>query len=695
MRPPSAAPARPRHAHADRVRRADRYARSPTSRSGQARGAAVAARTAADLADRRDRARGVRAPHPLRRADGAGRRASARWRARSRRSRRRSRGRGAGSTRASPGSLHARHAVPAGDRVHGHRARRHARGERRDARDGRRRARSRRRRSRSRTSYPRGAVRPDAPLAIDLRPGVDRDAIAKSLHVETGDKHRQLAFKPIDARRREAAVGAQPEPRARRQAPRPALRDPRAGRVVVACRASTARSCSDVGAPSKRGPAAHDQGARELVLDRAGIQGRGHHVHVRQRARADRRRGVSDPELRRAPVQQPDRARLVSRRRRSRSIARTRSGRGQQAARAPRCRSPCRRSIGRTYGVTIGDGIVDELGQPLVGPHHALVHDDARALRAVHGCARAGSTSSIRGSQIPQWVVGTQAVGSLRVQLYRGRAVATTSRSRSSRPASARRRRASASTTRPYTVGARYRRPIASICGPRSTRRRPATSSRSRPPSTARWRAPTRARSRGSRSPGSGSSRASTASRRRLGPDIAPDRLPRAARGCDRVAPRPGSQRSAGAPSRPTRTGHAAFELAPYVEAKPAKPNEPERTALLVVKSGADSAFPRSAATRRRCAAHNALLVRHRRSIHVQAGREGLRQGLDPVDAQRRRSRSRAAGQRRHRRVHAAATRRATSSPPAPRSSRDQGGFDLEVDAAREPRGSARPCSRS
>ena len=193
-----------------------------------------------------------------------------------------------------------------------------------------------------------------------------------------------------------------------------------------------------------------------------------------------------------------------------------------RAAQGPdrrRSRSRTTRPSGDAVGLTaarrrqrvhdrVGDGIVDIYGQPLVGRAELAFTTGAAAVRAVRSTRDTGLSrprSAVRdpavGRADPGGRVGARpalqgaAGGLLRV---RG----------SSRRASARRRRASACSTR-RTRSARGTAPTARRSAARAAPPAPATWSRSRPPTPAvrgRTSGSSRRASRGSRSPGSGMS---------------------------------------------------------------------------------------------------------------------------------------------------------------------------------------------
>ena len=345
-----------------------------------------------------------------------------------------------------------------------------------------------------------------------------------------------------------------------------------------------------------------------------------------------------------------------------------------------------RDAVGKTFRIAIGDGLIDVYGQPLVGPRRAVVRHDPAAVRARSCTRRTGLHVLDPRFEIPQWVIATQAVTAVRVAAVPGRSPRTTSRSQASRPASA--------TTPP---GKRVF--DKTLPGRRAPRRRPARRSA---PRARRHRARPRDRDR---------------DRRARHPERADDWFePRSIAWIQVTQARPVARGSTARQRRRVDPRHradaASSRRSPasttlVVEERRGAPARPAtdrrrrprrrsscRRAGATMPTSDDGAVGAAArrrsrrrldvhrdrrATRRRSARDDALLVRHRRSLHLQAGREGLRQGLGALDAQRRQPGPRAARARARPSRTRSPTRAATSSRAAPRRSPTQGGFDLEV----------------
>ena len=203
------------------------------------------------------------------------------------------------------------------------------------------------------------------------------------------------------------------------------------------------------------------------------------------------------------------------------------------------------------------------------------------------------------------------------------------------------------------------------------------------------------AQSRGSRLPGSASRRASTARVNAWMQDITPAKLPGADRRRRDVAGRRGPHRCARAVDdrrRGPRRVRAAAARKPHKATT--RPMRYRDCAAARASTATESTFTAIATHEKTVREQPRALVRDRRSLHVQAGRDRLRQGLGALDAQRRQSRPGAAGARRDDRVHARRLRAATSRERARATLTAQGGFDRRGGAAGERRTSAPRRSR-
>ena len=255
--------------------------------------------------------------------------------------------------------------------------------------------------------FPEDEIRPDAPIALELDQDIDPDALAKVLRVET-DHGKSLPFKLIAKAEADQLWSHHPHLE---------LGDPWPAHDVIVA-PMTAWPAGTVmhvvlgkGAPSREGPRVTEQAAaidvtvvpafRLASLDCDGkpkltnvVCPAGNTLHIgfsnaidktSFRASKIQLDGVEEAEDHRTygslvDLEVPDR-------------------------------------VGRTYGITIGDGLTDVYGQPLTGAQHVSFTTTRVRVDPTLDAARGLYVLDPR-FEIPQWMVVTQGVPSLHVELY-------------------------------------------------------------------------------------------------------------------------------------------------------------------------------------------------------------------------------------------------------------------------------------
>ena len=470
------------------------------------------------------------------------------------------------------------------------------------------------------STYPREQMLADAPIALRLNQQVDRDVLAKLLRLTVNktelpfraislDEARPLWLKAPHLRVDFSAIGdlhviLAPD------TPWPTGRD---GHVTLAGarrRARARASAAPRGRDVSRAP------KFELAASRATTRARNRlpgavSAPATSRTRSRRARTTPNSCARRSPIE---------------------DHRGRQRVHsdaAGRRRRPLtsRSAMARRH-----------LGQPFAGPHHLSF--ETRGPRREYLSAETGLYVLDPRFADPAVDGRRQAIATLRVQLYQRRTRRLLRvrglRAGARTDAAGHARRRSASTRSARGHGARR----ASICAgarPRGTR----------PRDRGRDSGPQRRGGRLDRGhASSASSRASTATRPTRGSATSRRRA-----FCRRSRAR--ARRSStddtltSRRSRPTRRGTRRSRMLPPVPRR-RRPIRLSRDALHD-RAARDRTADRLGVRRdvRRCASDRAraqrAVVRDRRSLHVQAGRDGLRQGLGALDDDRRQPRPRAA----------------------------------------------------
>ena len=314
-----------------------------------------------------------------------------------------------------------------------------------------------------RSFFPARAIRPDAPIALELDQDVDPDAVAKLVRVET-DHHKALPFKLIS---KDDAVALWS------RNPNVELVTPWFAHAVIVAPISAWPAGTNVhvalakGVPSREGPrvTTREDGIEVHVvppftvtsLDCDGVP---RLTHLVCPARSSIRMGFSNAIDR--VSYHPEKIQIDG----LKSLADHHSYGSFVDLQVPD-------RVGAKLGITITGELDDAYGQPLTGPRHFAFTTTRQQIDPML-VAPSGLYVLDPRFEIPQWQITTEAVPSLHVQLYAVQPAdyfayqAFEAHKRSTPPGTR-------MFDKTFTVGERFSGNARSICARRSARRAPAT----------------------------------------------------------------------------------------------------------------------------------------------------------------------------------------------------------------------------
>ncbi len=259
-------------------------------------------------------------------------------------------------------------------------------------------------------AFPGTTVRPDSPLVVQFDQEVDPTTIVKFLHVEDG-KSRKLPFKVTtldEARKLWARNPSVTQPTVAELgkyhiviAPTAAWTPGREGRVVLAPKA-----------PSKEGPRVtkYNSGVSFMVAGPFVVQG-----ITCDRVERPRVTGAACAANAFIDVNFSNPVDPATYRSNKVQIAGEPFDDNTVTGASVSLESPLK--VGGSYTISVGDGIKDVYGQPMVGGRD-LAFTTTRYVHDPFMNARSGMYVLDPRYEIPQWVIQTQAIASIHVELY-------------------------------------------------------------------------------------------------------------------------------------------------------------------------------------------------------------------------------------------------------------------------------------